>query len=130
MTGIPTLTRPRADQDAEQQEAPLRLEDTHGAASGEDGWAVATKRHRFTVRSSIALLGVHLKGVKTSVHTETCAWLFVAALSAVAQTRKTPRCRVLQALAPTARPGLGAGVGRRALPWLWGGPAALISLWI
>ena len=41
---------------------------------------------------TIASLGIYPKELKTYVHTETCTWMFIAALFRIVKTWKQPKC--------------------------------------
>ena len=41
---------------------------------------------------AVKLLGIYPKELKSYVHTETCTWMFIAALFITAKTWKQPRC--------------------------------------
>ena len=58
-----------------------------------DSLALSYKmKHTLTIWSSISLLDIYPKEMKTIVHTKTCTWMFIAALFVIAKTWKKPRC--------------------------------------
>lgn len=141
MTEARTLTPPAAAEDAEEREVPARLEDTHGAAPGKTAGRVLTTPNGCTAKRMHRALrrrtrGARPEDLETSVHTETRTSLFVAALFAVGQTWKKPRCHVLQAgaehMAWPQGPGWGSGpcsgCGEAQLPSLACGFECVVAL--
>ena len=59
----------------------------NGATTLEDSLVVSYKPN-----SRSMLLGICPNELKTYVHIKTCTWVFIAALSIIAETWKQPRC--------------------------------------
>ena len=70
----------------------LLLDMQNGAATLEDSWFLTKQHILLPFNPEITLIGIYPKELKTYVHTKTCTWMFIAALSIIAKTWKSPRC--------------------------------------
>lgn len=52
-------------------------------------------KHAVNREPAIALLGIHIREIKTSIYTKTCAWIFIAALLLTAKNWKTTTTNLL-----------------------------------
>ena len=71
----------------------LLVEMQNGTATLEDG-LVASDKVNIHLPNDLAVVlhGIYPEGLKASVHTKMCTWIFTAALFIISITWKQPRC--------------------------------------
>ena len=54
-------------------------------------WAVLQNKHRVSHDPAILFLGIYPREMKTYIHTKTCTWMFIVALSIIVKKWNKPK---------------------------------------